>query len=389
MDNINKETLIDLIENCEGKAISIYMPMFIPAREAQQNPIRLKTLIKKVEKQLIDSQMGTREINTYLTPLNELINDEFFWQDKSDGLAIFLDSNDLRVNRLPQQVESLALVGDAFHITQMVPIYNGAGQFFLLSLAQNQPRLYRGSKYRLNRIAEIDLPESLQNMFDEFFEFHDHLNYHTKSTSPNPDLSGERDGMHFGQGGDNVDEKAEIRNFFHRFDEALLAYLGGQVTPLILSGVGFLHPLYKQANTYPYLLEEGITKNITHMPDEEIHQLAWGIVKNQFQKDVDQALGIYHKLENENGNTTDDVNTIVSGAHFKRIQSLFISNNAHVWGTFDPENNEVKIDDQSSPENQDLLSLAASHTIINNGNVLLVPQDKIPGKTPAAAILRF
>jgi hypothetical protein len=304
-------------------------------------------------------------------------------------LALFLDFHELRIIRLPQLVEPLALVGDAFHITPMVPIYNGTGQFFLLSLAQNQPRLSKGSKYRLNHIEKIDLPESLQNMFDKFFEFQDHLNYHTKSTSPNPDLSGERDGMHFGQGGDNIDEKAEIRNFFHRFDKALMTYLGGQIAPLILSGVDYLHPLYKQANTYPYLLEEGITKNITHMPDEEIHQLAWGIVKKHFQMDVDQALGVYQKLESENDNTTDDIKTIVSGAHFKRVQSLFISTNARVWGTFDPENNEVKTDDQSSPENQDLLSLAASHTIINDGNVLLVPQDKILGKTPANAILRF
>jgi hypothetical protein len=78
MDNINKEILKDLLINCEGKAISIYMPMFIPAREAQQNPIRLKILIKNIEKHFINSSMGSREINTYLTPLKDLINDEFF-----------------------------------------------------------------------------------------------------------------------------------------------------------------------------------------------------------------------------------------------------------------------------------------------------------------------
>lgn len=93
MDIITKDTINNLIENCEGKAVSIYMPMFIPAQEAEQNPIRLKTLVKEI-----------------------------------------------------------AIVSDAFHVSPLISIYNGNGHFLLLSIAQEHPRLYQGSKFRLEEI---------------------------------------------------------------------------------------------------------------------------------------------------------------------------------------------------------------------------------------------
>lgn len=52
MDIISKNIVLDLIKGCQGKAVSIYMPTFVSAREARQNPIRLKTLVKEVEGQL-------------------------------------------------------------------------------------------------------------------------------------------------------------------------------------------------------------------------------------------------------------------------------------------------------------------------------------------------
>lgn len=235
----------------------------------------------------------------------------------------------------------------------------------------------------------MDLPESLQKVFDEYFEFHDNLNFHTKSATPNTSLAGGRDGMHFGQGGDNVDEEAEIRNFFHRFDDALMSYLSGQNSPLVLAGVDFLHPLYREANTYNNLVEQGITKSVDQMDEENFHQMAWEIVEKNYQTNVDEAIGVYHKLRESDGDTSNNIETIVSSAYFQRVHTLFIAENEHIWGVFDPEENQTKLHDKPTYENQDLLSTAASYTLINGGEVLVIPRETIPDESLAAAILRY
>lgn len=389
MDIISKETLTNLIESCEGTAVSIYMPTFASARESRQNPIRLKNLVNDVKDQLAESNLGERDINDYLTPLVDLIDDEAFWQDQDEGLALFLDVNELRIFRLPESFEEVAVVGDSFHITPLIPIYKGNGQYFLLSLDQKRPKIYQGSKFRLARVDELDLPESVQEMFDKFYEFHSHLQFHSKTSNPNPDLAGDRGGMHFGQGGDDIDKNAEIRNYFHRFDEALMDYLDGEDAPLVLAGVGYLHPIYDEVNSYPHKVDEGITKDVDRMPVEELQKHSWNIVKENYQKDVEKALGVYRDLADKDGDTSENLEEIISAAHYQRVHTLFVAENQHVWGQFDPEKNNVRIEDEKKPENQDLLSKTAAQTLINGGNIFVIPREQIPGKNEAAAILRY
>jgi hypothetical protein len=389
MDIITKDTVIQLINECQGEAVSIYLPTFVAGPQTKQNPIRTKNLLKSVKSDLLQRGISDRDAREYLEPINELINDEAFWQEQTEGLALFLDRNNLRYFQLPEKVDEIAVVDKSFYINPLIPLSQGNGQFYLLSIAQETPKLFYGSKYFMEQIEKIELPDSLQKMFDQFFEVHDHLNFHTKSASPNADLPGSRDGMHFGQGGDNINEDAELKNFFHRFDDALMDYIGSQSIPLVLAGLGFLHPVYKAANTYPYLIDEGITKDVTMMSNEDIHKKAWDIVKDYYQLNIDNAIANYNMLKEKNGQTTDKISSIVSDAWFKHVKHLFVVENTHIWGTFDPDKNVVSIDDEISINNQDLLNLAAIHTIINGGSVMVVPKEKMPGKSPAIAILRY
>jgi len=392
MDILSKETLLDLIEEQQGRATSIYMPAYIAEPEARQNPIRLKNLVDEAEDKLKTGSMALDSIKTYLEPISNLVNDEIFWQDKSEGLAIFLDENKLVSFVLPQRFDEFVAVGESFHITPLIPIYKGNGQFYLLSLDKERPKIFEGSKYSLYKVDELDLPEDLQTLFDDFYEFHQHMQFHSKTRTPSPDASqttGAREGVFFGHGGDDIDEKAELRNYYHRFDQALMDYLDGEDAPLVLAGVDFLHPIYKEANSYPHLVEKGITRNVENMPVDELHQMAWEIVKNQYQTDVQQALNVFHSLSEKDDDTTQDIGAIVSAAYFKRINTLFLDQDAHIWGDFNPDENIVRIDEEQSVENQDLLNVAAIHTLKNGGNVILLEPNKMPDGTDAAAILRY
>ena len=59
------------------------------------------------------------------------------------------------------------------------------------------------------------------------------------------------------------------------------------------------------------------------------------------------------------------------------------------WGRYDPENNGVFREPESSPANEDRLDFAAIHTIQNSGQVYAVPLDELPGDGHLAAILHY
>ncbi len=389
MQTITKELLVDLVKATEGDTISIYMPTFVTGRETQQNPIRLKNLISQAEDQLSEQGMSQGERSSYLAPLSDLLSDAGFWQEQNEGLALFLDSSQLRIFRLPMRFEEAVEVGDTFHIKPLVPLFQGNGLFYLLSLDQERPKLFVGTKFKLMRVDEVDFPNSLQDMFDQYYEFHSHLQFHTKTSAQAPGEGGDRQGMHFGQGGEDIDEKAEILNYFHRFDDALMEYLNGEDAPLVLAGAEYLHPLFKEAASYPHLLEIGITKDVSQMTPEKMHEQAWKIVKHQYDADKEQALGVFRSLRENEGEIAISIEEIISSAYFKRIHTLFVAEDENIYGSFDPQKMEVNIEEKPAHHNNDLLNMAVVHTIINGGNVLVMPKDEFPGSQPAAAILRY
>jgi hypothetical protein len=390
MDIISRTKILDLIQSCKGPAVTIYLPTFATGRSKEQSPIRLKNLYNQVEK--IFSETGRRptEIKSFLKPIENLIDDEFFWKQQTEGLALLLDTNNLHLYHLPERVEERLIIGNHFHITPLIPIYQGNGQYYLLQIDQERPILMQGSKFQLEAVDEFDLPESLQEIFDDYFEFHSHLSFHTSTSTPNPDLPRQRNGTFFGQsGGDDIDENAEIRNFFHRFDDALMEYIGGKDIPLVLAGVGFLHNLYRQANTYPNLVKEGITRKVDQLSTEELHRLSWQLVEKKYKKDIEKTLNIYHQNEAKNGEIAVEIDNILTAAYYQRVHTLFAAEDVSIWGTFTPEDNSVKIEAEQSHKNEELINLTASYTLIHGGQVFLIPEDKVPGETNMAAILHY
>jgi Zn-dependent protease len=69
--------------------------------------------------------------------------------------------------------------------------------------------------------------------------------------------------------------------------------------------------------------------------------------------------------------------------------TLIVSEEAHVWGIFSHEKNSIELEEDQRLENQDLLNLAAIKTLINGGNVLVLSSEKLPGNSPAVAILHY
>jgi hypothetical protein len=385
VDIISIEELKSMSMIRNGWHVSVFMPTHRAGSEIQQDPIRLKNLLGEAEERLVAAGVRGPEAREQLEPASSLIQDRLFWQQQSDGLAIFLSSEVARHYRVPLDLEASVVIAEQFHLKPLMPLLSGDGKFFVLALSQDEVRLLQGSRYS---VGEIDL-ESVPGSLAEALRFDDpesRLQFHTAS-GPTGGRGG-RPAMFYGQGAPSDDDKVDILRYFQELDAGVQNLLAGEQAPLVLAGVEYLLPLYHEANSYPHLIEEGIQGNPEQLSAKELHQRAWALVQPYLLEERDRASQRFKQLAST-GEASDDLSDIVPAAYHGRVGTLFVAIDHQQWGTFDPTLNEVQFVQEDEHGGQDLLDLAAVHTLLNGGQVYAVEADKMPADEPLAALLRY
>lgn len=384
MNLLSTVGLRKLISEQERPCISIYMPTIRAGDETRQNPIRFKNLLNAAEERLIALGYRRPEAKALLEPAQELLVNELFWQHQSDGFAMFLSGDTTRHYRLPLEFEELLVVGDSFHIKPLLPLFTANGRFFILALSQQGVRLLEGTRFSFDELDLEEVPESLA----EALRWDDPEAQLQQHASEGASTGGERTVMFHGHGVGADDQKTNILRFFHVVNDALQNFLGEEDIPLVLAGVDYLLPIYREANSYNNLQEEWITGNPEELKAEELHQAAWNIVEPYFKREQAEAAGIYQQVQGSD-RASDDIRKIVPAAHYGQVQQLFVLLDVHQWGLFDPDTGEVQMHEAFSTDGADLIDLAASHTFLNGGKVYAFNADEAPLESAAAAVLRW
>jgi hypothetical protein len=115
MDLLSRAELQKLIEEPEGLCVSIFLPTHQAGAQTQQDPIKLKNLLREAEEQLLTKGLRAPQAEQLLGPARELLDDSVFWRHQSDGLAVFLSRGVFRYYRLPLNFEDLVVVADRYY----------------------------------------------------------------------------------------------------------------------------------------------------------------------------------------------------------------------------------------------------------------------------------
>ena len=385
MDILNPADLKSLIAQQGKWSVSVYMPTHRIGREQQQDPIRLKNLLAEAETKLLANGLRRPEVEKLMRPAEELLWRDNFWRHQGDGLAIFLSSDFSMIYRLPAEFEELLVIANNFHIKPLLPLLGRVGKFYILALSLNNIRLFQGTPDTVSEIA-LNFPNSM----DEALWMDDpekQLNLHSSSMSRNE----AKGGAAVFHGHDPADDqKNNILRFFQAVNEGINALIENKTTPMILSGVDYILPIYREASTYQNILEDGIIGNPDRENLQELHQQAWNIVRPIFEESQKKAFEKYQQLSGQqSAQATNNLSTAVKAARFGQVETLFVPLGVQIWGRYDETNNKVIVDSKPSPENEDLLDFAAAETMLNSGQVFAVPREQLPGEGDLAAILRY
>lgn len=363
--------------------VSIYLATHPSGQDGQQDPVRLKNLVRQAEEQLAGEWLRAAEARELVQPIRNLPADPAFWDQRVRGLAVFASPNAFYRFRLAVEFDELAIVNRRFHVKPLFPLLSGRDRFFILALSQNSVRLFDASRDQIEQIEVKNLPANMK----------DALNYTaadrgSQTHSAMSGSQGKQAAVFHGQGGQRDTRKEDLAAFARQVDAALKPVLRNQRAPLLLGGVDYVLSIYREVSHYPHVAEQQLEGNCDYFTPHEILQRAWPRIEPVVEQARHRAATQYIELVST-GKTSDEIKQIIPAAHAGRIDSLFVDIHAHQWGVFHPQDNTVELHEACQSGDEDLLDLAAVETLAHRGVVYGVPPERMPIRESIAALYRY
>lgn len=392
MNTLTHDELKELAGRRATPSVTILLPVDPVAERWRNGPIQLQNLLEQARQQLLALGARNGEANTILEPAARLIDDTMRWKEPGLGLVIFLAQGFQRVLRVPTTLPETLVVADRFQVRPLLKLLQDDGTFYVLAVSEKQNRLLRCTHHTVEQVplpgAPLDLDEATRFIEEGTRDRHAFANSRTANTGiGGPNRGPTLDGQGFGH---EDRKKNEMMDYLRPLSEAVAKALQGQGDPLLFAGVDVNLPLYASANSYPHFVEgEGVFGNPDLRSDDEIRDLAWPMVDHILQQRLEQDLD---RLRNslDSGRVTTSLEQVLSAAASGRIDTLFVSLDNQLFGTFDPDKLEMHVHESREPGDGDLLNEAAVLGLFTGANVYVLPPEELPaGEGEVNALLRW
>ncbi len=379
----NIEDFKELAYIHEPLSLSVFIPTYRAGQEVKEHFAQktLKNIIKQVRTRLHNLEMNENDAEVFLRPLTTLMEDNEFWTDQSDGLALFITPKTIKKYKVPIHFTAYYYLGDHFYLKPLIPMLNGKEVFYILTFSLDGVNLYEATPNTISELDTSDVPQSLEDVVGSEKE-HPHLQQRSGQ-----DNTG--NAIFHGHGGGKDDKKEEISHFLREVDKKINDILKGETAPLILACDKQNYGIYKNISKYNNLINNYIPGNPKDMDPVSLHHEAFDYMNEIFDEIKADKIAIFQRYSATN-KTLAEIEDIVPAAVNGQIDTLFLQPYKETFGLFDQENNTIIIDREKQMQNASLYNLAAINTILSNGKVYLLPPNKMPlNKTNANALLRY
>jgi hypothetical protein len=251
--------------------------------------------------------------------------------------------------------------------------------FYLLALSQNHVRLLRCTPASSELVP---FPEGTPTSLEEWLNTRA-PNHAPERDAGSPDSDGRREG-NFTSVTDRDNKDQHIANFFRAVNHAALEILRNETAPLVLCGVEYERVIYRQNNTYPALLEEGVQGSPESLKGGEMHARALEVVQEYFARPAQKALQSWEKLGGSTRVATA-FGEVVKAAFEGRVAHLFAVDGTQTMGVFDRATMQMRVQGRQ----EDLVNAAALQTLAFGGDVFILKPEDMPAGGQMNAILRF
>jgi hypothetical protein len=367
----------------ESPCLSLYQPTHRHHPENQEDPIRFRNLVKELD-QSLQKKYSTEEIRVLLEPFEALSHDHEFWKHTTDGLAVFGAPGLFQVFGLQRTTSELAVVADSFHTKPLLRCLQSVDRFQVLGLNLHEIKLFEGNRDALD---EIDLAPEVPRTITEALG--KELTEPQQTVASYGGTGAGSVAMHHGQGGKKDEMDIDAERFFRSVDRAVLEFHSKPTgLPLILAALPEHHGHFRKHSQNPFLLDEGIKGHPDALPTTEFRERAWHIFQAQYQAKLAELVDEFAVAKSK-GLGQEDLKQVADAALAGRIATLLIEADRQIPGRIDGATGQVEFRNLSHPEVGDLLDDLGELVLKNGGRVVVIPADRMPTKTGAAATCRF
>jgi hypothetical protein len=376
------ESLAELTSAHQPPCLSLYQPTHRRHPENQQDPIRFRNLVKELETSLRQKYPAV-ETRRLLEPFEALTHDHDFWNHTLDGLAVLGGPGLFRVFQLQRTVAELAVVADSFHTKPLRRFLQSVDRYQVLGLSLRKIQLFEGNRDALDEIDPA--PEVVRTITDDVGN---------ELTEPNQSVASYGSGggvsrpTPHSQGGPKDVEDIDADRFFRAVDRAVLEHHSKPSDlPLILAALPEHHHRFRQVSHNPFLAPEGIMVNSHSVPEADLRALAWQVVEPQYHARLTKLSEEFEQARSK-GFGSDDLAQVAQAAAGGRVAALLIEADRQIAGRLDSATGQVECADLSHPQVDDLLDDLGELVEKMGGRVLVVPVERMPGRTGLAATYR-
>ena len=348
---------------------SLYLPTSPLSQEAAEHDrLTLKNLAQDATRRMEAAGVDKRLIWPITEQLEDLVDDDDFWQLQARSLAVFVTPDSLRTFRLPNHLEQVAQVSDRFFLKPLLRSVTFPHEALVLSLSVGQVRLVE---------VFADLPPKdvrVPGMPK------DAMSAVGKATIGHRSPSGR---IHGSEG-----EKVRMRQYSRAIDQALRGLLAGRHTPMILAAPRPIDDVFRSVNTYPHLVAQQITASADEMTNSRLAEAARPLLDDIYADQMKAQMDLFETRKGQ-GRATTDMAQAAKAATFGAIDCLLVDIDEVVPGWVDETDGSIRFAAADDTTSYGIVDEIAARTIAHGGRVLGVRKADLPDGAHLAALLRY
>ncbi|KTT51992.1 hypothetical protein SB11R_03720 [Pseudomonas oryzihabitans] len=386
-DTLDHHALATWMKAAVPPCLSLYLPTERAFPQREQNVIRFKNLLRTVEAD-VRQRFPEADTTALLAPLTALIDDADFWNHPRGGLIILRDRDHLHLLKVAGGVPETAMVNHHFHLQPLLQLAQTTGRYQVLCLSRDHARLFEGSR---DNLVEVELAEGVPRTLEEALGT-DLTEGNQRGLPQGFGRASERgDAMQHNAGGISKHDEQNVdrERYFLALDRALTReHSQPSKLPLLLAALPEHQAVFRRISNNPLLLAEGLAGDPGPLDNDTLREKAWAVMEPHLDRHLGELLGTYAQRQGQ-GLASDRLEEIGGAVLDARVATLLVEADRRIPGHLDFDRRLLVPSDPAGANTEDLLDELSLQTLQQGGQVLVLPRERMPGKTGAAAIYRF
>jgi len=164
--DVKLEFLKELSTKSFPVCISIYLPTHTGGVEVNQRQdfIGFKNILQRVTSELKTKAMDENAIQVLLAPAFDLLKNDAFWNNLSQGLSVFIGKDYFRLYRMPFSPAESVTVNSSFTIKPLLNVLASPEYFYILVISKKQSLFYKADAFRIEPIPVPELPDGIYDV---------------------------------------------------------------------------------------------------------------------------------------------------------------------------------------------------------------------------------